>query len=709
MAIKKAKHVISPQEGVQTLAFTTKADIIIFGGSAGCLDGQTEYLSLDGWKKISQYSEGDQVFTFDPDNGTAFFEKPARYVKTGSERLIHFKNKDTDQRISVDHLFLHQNPDKSYCWLTVGGILDNLYPSFDPTFINTFKVGSDSVTQEFFSKLGNNNVDDKQLLGCSQGQPSHIVNGKLKRSRKKLKLFGSKRSGQKVTIWKEDAQYCFTTSTGAFVCRRNGKIFITGNSGKSHLLLMQPLQHVNDPDFHAIFFRRVTTQLVGAGGLWPESKKMYSPFKIKTKTKPQLQHTFPSGATITFSHMQHPDDCEQHQGLQYSAVMWDELTHFHEKSFIYLLSRLRSEADVDSYCMASCNPDNASWVLKWVEWYLDDKGYFDKTKEGVLRYYIVVEDRPIFAATPEELIEQYPDYCCIKNERTGKMITITPKSFIFLGGTIFDNPILIEKNPKYLAELNALPRVEKARLRDGCWYAKAKGANYFQQEWLHKAVSVPDGCISVRAWDKGYSEPSETYRHPDYTASVKMYKSSDNEYYIVGDYDEQCRDAGSDIVGRYRKRFGQRNQWMMQQCCLDGTDTTVVIPKEKGAGKGEFEDLCKMFTNGGFTVRGADTTKDKLQRFSTFSAACQNGLVHIVESSFSNKATLEAFYEELTSFTGARSTAYLKDDWVDCCSDCFLALQRECVIRPSELAAALSGMPTTGSNQFTAISNSAYR
>jgi hypothetical protein len=131
----------------------------------------------------------------------------------------------------------------------------------------------------------------------------------------------------------------------------------SAGSGKSHLLLIHSLQHVHDPGFNGVYFRRVTTQLIGPGGLWGESKKIYQPFKTRTRTKPQLVHEFPSKATLTFSHLQHEDDRYSWQGLQLSAIYFDELTHYHESQFTYLLSRLRSEAESNSYCMASCNPD----------------------------------------------------------------------------------------------------------------------------------------------------------------------------------------------------------------------------------------------------------------------------------------------------------------------------------------------------------------
>ncbi|AHK11503.1 terminase large subunit [Shewanella sp. phage 1/40] len=214
------------------------------------------------------------------------------------------------------------------------------------------------------------------------------------------------------------------------------------------------------------------------------------------------------------------------------------------------------------------------------------------------------------------------------------------------------------------------------------WLARPEGSNLFQREWLHKAETVPAKSVKVRAWDLAHSEPSDKNRYPDYSASIAMVKA-DGEFYIVGDFDPEIKDPKTDVVGRFRKRFGDRNTWMLQQAEYDGVDTTVLLPKESGAGKAQYETLVKMFTNEGFHVKGSDVGNQKggkVKRFSIFSSACQNGLVHIVESSFENKATLEAFYKELEAFDGSPSTAAIKDDWVDTCGDCmaFLLKTRIC-------------------------------
>ena len=306
-------------------------------------------------------------------------------------------------------------------------------------------------------------------------------------------------------------------------------------SGKSHLLLMHPLQYaMSDPNFQGIFFRRVTKQLMGSGGLYQESEKMYRPFNIKSRTKPEIQHTFPVGSMLSFSHMEHTKNRIDHQGLQYSFIGFDELTHFEEEQFTYLLSRLRSDAESKSYCMCTCNPDADSWVLKWIDWWLDEDGYPDPAKRGVVRHYIVVEDVPRFADTAEELIEQFPDSCRVWNPIDEIWVTVQPKTFTFVGGTIFDNPILIKKNPNYLAELKSLPDVERARLLDGNWYIREEGTNYFKREDLIKVAVAPLDGTMARGWDKAGKEPSQKERFPDCTASVKLVKDRDGRYTILG-------------------------------------------------------------------------------------------------------------------------------------------------------------------------------
>jgi hypothetical protein len=67
---------------------------------------------------------------------------------------------------------------------------------------------------------------------------------------------------------------------------------------------MKPLQYVNDPNFNCVFFRRTTKALEKAGSLWPEGKKLYSPFKPNVRERDH-QFQFSSGAIISMDHLEH--------------------------------------------------------------------------------------------------------------------------------------------------------------------------------------------------------------------------------------------------------------------------------------------------------------------------------------------------------------------------------------------------------------------
>lgn len=473
-------------------------------------------------------------------------------------------------------------------------------------------------------------------------------------------------------------------------------------SGKSYMMLLRPLlqcvdqeaidefgnRYVTkyaDPDYNAIFFRRTGPQLKGLGGLWDTAKKMYAPWKPHVVEQSRTI-TFASGATIQFSHMEHEKNAEDHQGLQYTDVYFDEGTHFTSVQVRYLMSRLRSDADVASSMFISCNPDPDSFLADWIDWWLDDKGFPDPEKSGIVRYYIDYENKLIFADTEQELKDNYPEVLYVKNPNTGELVYAPPKTMTFIGGTIFDNPALIEKNPGYLTELNSLGKVQKARLLYGNWYERAEGSSHFQRDWLENVNCLPTGVTRCRAWDKAASQPSELDMWPDYTAGIGMAKDKDGFFYIYGDYINSNFDrfekSDKRVDGKFRERSGPRDTIIKDQALADGKPTTVVMSQDPGgAGKTEFQESAKKLIIEGIRVKKdpRPTQEGKLTRFLPFSSACEHGLVRIVESSFS-KATLEIFYKELEAFDGQRSSKIRKDDWPDCTASAFNYLCTEAVI-----------------------------
>lgn len=63
----------------------------LIGLAAGCVDGDTEYLTPTGWKKISEY-DGGKVGQFEYDEGLSFVE-PTEYIDKNSYHMYNIKTK----------------------------------------------------------------------------------------------------------------------------------------------------------------------------------------------------------------------------------------------------------------------------------------------------------------------------------------------------------------------------------------------------------------------------------------------------------------------------------------------------------------------------------------------------------------------------------------------------------------------------------------
>jgi hypothetical protein len=173
--------------------------------------------------------------------------------------------------------------------------------------------------------------------------------------------------------------------------------------GKTWALLMEPLRHKDVHDFGCVVFRRTTPEIRNEGGLWDESGKLYRAAGA-TPREHALEWRFPSGVAISFGHLQHEDNVYQFQGAQIPLICFDELTHFTESQFWYLLSRNRSTCRVRPYIRATCNPDADSWVAGFIAWWIDQEtGYPIPERAGILRWFVRVDDQLVWADTPDGL------------------------------------------------------------------------------------------------------------------------------------------------------------------------------------------------------------------------------------------------------------------------------------------------------------------
>jgi hypothetical protein len=273
-------------------------------------------------------------------------------------------------------------------------------------------------------------------------------------------------------------------------------------------LLAEPLRHVQNPKFSAVIFRRTTPEIRKPGGLWDESSDLY-PQLGGVGRETFLDWSFPSGATINLSGLENEADLAGWQGSQVPLIQFDELTTFSERMCWFMLSRNRSGSGVKPYIRASCNPDAESWVAKLIAWWIDqDTGFAIPERAGVVRWFYRVNGE----------VEWYDSAEAARRAQPRLAAKAEPKSFTFVPADVYDNKILLARNPEYLASLMALPHIEQERFLKGNW--KITNA---QGEW-------PPSYFGPSIWFEDWPKHQDTLCH------VWMLDPSKGRRDKVGDY-----------------------------------------------------------------------------------------------------------------------------------------------------------------------------
>lgn len=469
--------------------------------------------------------------------------------------------------------------------------------------------------------------------------------------------------------------------------------------GKSNLMSMVPLMYQHDPNFRGIFFRRNNDQLIGGGSLYEYCNNMYKFYGAKSRKNP-ITFTFPSEATVELRHMANADTHEDHRGKSYSMIGFDEIDQFDQHEVEFLMTCLRSGADMDSFCIGTCNPSQ-SWVKPLIEWYLDDEGIPREDRCGAVRYFVVKDGEFIFGDDEQYFLDNHHDAVFVYDRDTDREIYTPPKTFSFVFFNIFDNPEGLRQNRRYLSELNNKPKWQRDRELYGNWNSVPQTSQFWQKEWVRgangervkKVLEIPneDHCIVMRGVDKAHTEPNESYKFPDYTAwSPKILKTVEGFYWLVGNYhrdlvDPVRKNDPNPVIGRVRKGAGERDALIVKQALYDGPRCKVVLARDKGAGAQDYLYTVAKLTSAvdefgrpaRITVVRDMTASNQIDKktkdFQPFCNACQQGLVYIVEDTF-DKKTLEVLYKELERFDGTDSNASRHDDLVDAISMTFNAI-----------------------------------
>ena len=407
--------------------------------------------------------------------------------------------------------------------------------------------------------------------------------------------------------------------------------------GKSWALLAEPLRHVGNSAFGGVIFRRTTVQVRNEGGLWDESMLLYPRLGAKPKLA-TLDWRFPSGAALSFAHLEHDSTVLNYQGAQIAFVGFDELTHFSERQFWYLLSRNRSTSGVKPYVRATTNPDADSWVVKLIDWWIDPAtGLALPARGGVLRWFVRVHGKLVWADSRDELKALHP--------------ASRPKSLTFVPASLADNAILEAADPDYRANLEALPPVERERLLAGNWKVRAAARALFRREWFPVVETAPAGGRVVRAWDLAATEKKALGDDPDWTASVRIRR-------IPDEADGRAATFYVETASRVRGTPATVEAMILNTASQDGTGVAIRLPQDPGqAGKAQADTYVRKLA--GYDVRAAPVTGDKVSRAGPASAQAEAGNIRLVRGDWNDD-----FLDELEAFPVGRH-----DDWVDALAD----------------------------------------
>lgn len=420
-------------------------------------------------------------------------------------------------------------------------------------------------------------------------------------------------------------------------------------SGKSEIGVIDFLKHTDVKNFIGVMTRRTTPQLNGPGGLLTKCKRIFSqvykPDEYTWRAKDGKFVFHGSGAEIYLKHFENDDADVNWQGSEANLFYIDEGTQFTMYMIQYIMSRMRNPScpSIKPHLKITCNPHSDHGLRKWVEPYLHEDGTPNREKDGMIRYFSFQDGDFVWGDTKEELWEKYG----IEDKDA--------LSFTFISANVYDNSIVQKVNPKYVSWLKGLRGVERQRLLEGNWFVRESASGYFKREWCKSQnllnIDIESYC---RAWDIAGTLPSDSLPNPDWTAGVLLGKTKDQRYVVI------------DVV-RFRARFGEVMQKIIETAKSDPEGTQIILPQEPGqAGKAAGQMMIKDLIGEGFPAKMRPSNKSKVVRFQPFAAAAQAGLVDYLDASWN-----DTYFSELEGFDGSRS---VKDDMVDATSDAFITL-----------------------------------
>jgi len=321
--------------------------------------------------------------------------------------------------------------------------------------------------------------------------------------------------------------------------------------------------------------------------------------------------------------MQREDDKESWKSAQIPLIEFDQLEMFTQSQFFYMLSRNRSMSGVRPYIRATCNPE-PGWLADFLDWWIGDDGYAIPERSGKIRWMINENDKIFWSSNREQLQKEHPNS--------------TPKSVTFILSTVYDNQILLRKDPQYLANLQALPLIDRERLlgdskKGGNWKIKPSAGKIFNRGWFEIVDAVPAGGRIVRFWDFAATEKELTKQKksddPDYTASCKG-KLLGGITYILDVTNDRLSPAQIDT---HLKNISEQDRIEAKK----NREGYAIRFEQEGGASGKKDAYHTVSAMQGFDIQGIPAQKDKITRAKPMAAQALAGNVKLLRGAWNEE------------------------------------------------------------------------
>lgn len=302
------------------------------------------------------------------------------------------------------------------------------------------------------------------------------------------------------------------------------------------------------PGLNLLLLRRTLPEL-RENHLIPMQRELYG-FAVYNSAERVFR--FPNGSRIKLGYCDTMQDVYQYQGQEYAVIGLEEATHFTEEQMRFLTTCNRTtRKDFSPRMYYTCNPGNVGHA--WVKRLFIDRLYAE-------------------------------------NEN--------PNDYLFIPARIYDNKVLLDADPNYIRQLEALPEELRRAHLDGDWDVHA--GQYFREFSRDRHViepfEIPSWWRRFRSMDWGYNDPCCVLWHAvDGESRVYTYR----ELYVR------------------ETRAGEVASMVLELSRGESISYTVASPDMwqkrgavlSGAGGFEGETLAELFTSSGLSLTPADNSR----------------------------------------------------------------------------------------------------